>query len=141
MTPSPLGRIGRLAALLLAGPRAAGVAATGTFTCEIPTEGCVNGEYCRFVGLLMAAIYLLACAAQIATGMFNVDKCQCECIPPYCLYEYDGSCSLPSGACENPWKDCTRGVDCPWVRRRGGRVARRAPTRVAAAPSLLTHDP
>jgi len=59
--------------------------------CEIPTEGCKN-------------------------GMYNVKKCACECIPPYCPYVLGGGdCTLPSADCGgNPWGDCKRGLDCPW---------------------------
>mmetsp|Transcript_21705 Transcript_21705/g.45857 ORF Transcript_21705/g.45857 Transcript_21705/m.45857 type:complete len:724 (-) Transcript_21705:324-2495(-) len=59
------------------------------FTCDMPSNGCTN-------------------------GMYNVHKCACECIPPYCPWT-DGTCTLPSGNCGgNPWKDCERGVSCPW---------------------------
>ena len=61
-----------------------------TFYCDIPTDGCLN-------------------------GMFNVELCECECIPPYCRWT-DGTCTSPSGNCGgNPWEGCSRGVDCPWV--------------------------
>lgn len=61
------------------------------FTCDIPTNGCTN-------------------------GMFNVDECVCECIPPYCPFpDKYGDCTNPSNACGgNKWLNCERGVNCPW---------------------------
>ena len=57
------------------------------FNCEIPSNGCTN-------------------------GMFNQAKCECECIPPFCP-DQNGNCFVASG-CTNPWKDCTKGINCPW---------------------------
>jgi hypothetical protein len=59
------------------------------FVCDIPTAGCTN-------------------------GMFNQDKCECECISPFCP-DINGDCLNPSNSCGgNPWASCTRGEDCPW---------------------------
>lgn len=73
-----------------AGAVGVGVGVRGQgFLCDIPTAGCTN-------------------------GMFNRDKCECECIPPFCP-DWFGDCTNPTGACGgNPWSDCARGVDCPW---------------------------
>lgn len=72
------------ASVLLASPPAA-----AQFLCDIPTNGCTN-------------------------GMFNQEKCECECIPPYCP-DWFGDCTNPTGSCGgNPWEECTRGEDCPW---------------------------
>ena len=47
-------------------------------------------------------------------GMFNYDKCLCECIKPFCP-DANGDCVLPTDNCGgNPWAGCTRGLDCPW---------------------------
>jgi len=47
-------------------------------------------------------------------GMFNYEKCVCECIKPYCP-DANGDCVVPLDNCGgNPWEGCTRGVNCPW---------------------------
>jgi hypothetical protein len=45
-------------------------------------------------------------------GMFNQEKCTCECILPFCP-DASGQCSA-AGGCADPWEDCERGVNCPW---------------------------
>jgi len=45
-------------------------------------------------------------------GMFNQEKCACECILPFCP-DASGQCTA-TGGCANPWEDCERGVNCPW---------------------------
>jgi hypothetical protein len=58
-------------------------------TCEAPSTGC---KY----------------------GMFNYEKCACECIQPFCP-DANGDCVLPLNNCGgNPWQTCIRGVNCPW---------------------------
>jgi len=58
-------------------------------TCEAPSAGC---KY----------------------GMFNYEKCACECIQPFCP-DANGDCVLPLNNCGgNPWQNCIRGVNCPW---------------------------
>lgn len=63
------------------------IASGNEFLCDIPTAGCAN-------------------------GMFNQVTCSCDCIPPFCP-DALGNC-LVSGTCEDPWKNCTRGKNCPW---------------------------
>lgn len=65
------------------------VSAQLKLSCEAPSKGCTY-------------------------GMWNFDKCLCECIQPFCP-DANGDCVLPLDNCGgNPWRDCTRGVDCPW---------------------------
>ncbi|KAL7461262.1 hypothetical protein ACHAXS_001683, partial [Conticribra weissflogii] len=49
-------------------------------------------------------------------GLWNENKCECECIPPYCPDTY-GQCAA-TWVCNptNPWFNCVRGIDCPWWR-------------------------
>lgn len=57
--------------------------------CEAPSQGCTY-------------------------GMFNYEKCLCECIKPFCR-DANGDCVVPLDNCGgNPWSGCTRGVNCPW---------------------------
>mmetsp|Transcript_3002 Transcript_3002/g.5524 ORF Transcript_3002/g.5524 Transcript_3002/m.5524 type:complete len:271 (-) Transcript_3002:160-972(-) len=73
---------------LLAAAATAGLV-QGQFVCDIPTSGCTN-------------------------GMFNQALCECECISPFCP-DMNGDCMNPSKNCGgNKWKQCTRGVNCPW---------------------------
>lgn len=58
------------------------------FVCDIPTNGCTN-------------------------GMFNQALCECHCIPPFCA-DRNGDCTIQDDCGEVKWKDCTRGVNCPW---------------------------
>ncbi len=59
------------------------------FRCDVPTHGCTN-------------------------GMFNRALCECQCIPPFCA-DQNGDCTDPSQDCGDvKWRDCTRGVNCPW---------------------------
>lgn len=59
------------------------------YVCDIPSNGCTN-------------------------GIFNQGSCDCECIPPFC-HDAHGDCTVPSSNCGgNPWKDCTKGINCPW---------------------------
>ncbi len=47
-------------------------------------------------------------------GMWNYDKCICECIKPFCR-DANGDCVVPLDNCGgNPWEGCERGVNCPW---------------------------
>mmetsp|Transcript_34059 Transcript_34059/g.69513 ORF Transcript_34059/g.69513 Transcript_34059/m.69513 type:complete len:677 (+) Transcript_34059:234-2264(+) len=65
------------------------VSTTSAQQCEAPSSGCTY-------------------------GMFNYEKCICECIKPYCP-DANGDCVVPLDNCGgNPWEDCTRGVNCPW---------------------------
>ena len=48
-------------------------------------------------------------------GLFNQEKCACDCIPPYCP-DLTGDCTNPSNRCDNPWTECEKGVDCPWFK-------------------------
>jgi len=77
-----------------------------------------------FIRLLLAALIAtvsaqleLSCEAPsngCTYGLWNFDKCLCECIQPFCP-DANGDCVLPLDNCGgNPWRDCTRGVDCPW---------------------------
>lgn len=82
--PAPMTALRRLVATATL----AGVV-LGQFVCDTPTNGCSN-------------------------GMFNKQKCECECISPFCP-DAGGDCSTPTDDCGgNPWVDCERGVDCPW---------------------------
>eukprot|EP00985_Skeletonema_marinoi_P011478 scaffold5466_cov175-Skeletonema_marinoi.AAC.1 len=65
------------------------VSTTSAQQCEAPSAGCTY-------------------------GMFNYEKCVCECIKPFCP-DANGDCVVPLDNCgSNPWEDCTRGVNCPW---------------------------
>ena len=47
-------------------------------------------------------------------GMWNYDKCLCECIKPFCP-DANGDCVVPISNCGgNPWVGCIRGLNCPW---------------------------
>mmetsp|Transcript_17330 Transcript_17330/g.27165 ORF Transcript_17330/g.27165 Transcript_17330/m.27165 type:complete len:709 (+) Transcript_17330:76-2202(+) len=71
--------------------------------------------------LLSAAVVSTASAQQCEApsqgctyGMFNYEKCLCECIKPFCR-DANGDCVVPLDNCGgNPWEDCVRGVNCPW---------------------------
>ena len=74
-----------------------------------------------FISLLLTALVSTASAQRCEApsngctyGMFNYDKCECECINPFCP-DANGDCVVPTGNCGgNPWAGCTRGLDCPW---------------------------
>eukprot|EP00986_Skeletonema_menzelii_P011769 scaffold6178_cov143-Skeletonema_menzelii.AAC.3 len=74
-----------------------------------------------FIPLLSTALISTASAQRCEApsngctyGMFNYDKCICECIKPFCP-DANGDCVVPLDNCGgNPWEGCTRGVDCPW---------------------------
>eukprot|EP00984_Skeletonema_dohrnii_P021298 scaffold10604_cov114-Skeletonema_dohrnii-CCMP3373.AAC.2 len=74
-----------------------------------------------FILLLSTAIISTASAQQCEApstgctyGMFNYEKCECECIQPFCP-DSNGDCVVPLDNCGgNPWEGCTRGLDCPW---------------------------
>eukprot|EP00984_Skeletonema_dohrnii_P036555 scaffold37647_cov161-Skeletonema_dohrnii-CCMP3373.AAC.1 len=74
-----------------------------------------------FILLLSTALVSTASAQQCEApssgctfGMFNYEKCVCECIKPYCP-DANGDCVVPLDNCGgNPWEGCTRGVSCPW---------------------------
>mmetsp|Transcript_5384 Transcript_5384/g.7853 ORF Transcript_5384/g.7853 Transcript_5384/m.7853 type:complete len:672 (+) Transcript_5384:214-2229(+) len=74
-----------------------------------------------FILLLSTAIISTASAQQCEApssgctyGMFNYEKCECECIKPFCP-DSNGDCVVPLDNCGgNPWEGCTRGLDCPW---------------------------
>lgn len=71
--------------------------------------------------LLSTAVISTASAQQCEApsngctyGMFNFEKCICECIKPFCR-DANGDCVVPLDNCGgNPWEDCVRGVNCPW---------------------------
>ncbi|KAL7535797.1 hypothetical protein ACHAXR_006736 [Thalassiosira sp. AJA248-18] len=47
-------------------------------------------------------------------GIFNLAKCECDCIPPFC-HDSVGDCTILSNDCgDNPWIDCEQGFHCPW---------------------------
>jgi len=53
-------------------------------------------------------------SSECGYGLWNVYSCQCDCIKPFCR-DGNGDCYVPGGSCdENPFKDCTNSVDCPW---------------------------
>ena len=54
--------------------------------------------------------------ATCINGLWNEDRCKCECIPPFCP-DIFGTCSAPLNNCGgNPWVNCVRGKNCPWWR-------------------------
>ena len=63
--------------------------------CPIPTAGCQN-------------------------GMFSQTKCHCECRQPFCPDDFGTCTQKQSGCTENPWANCSPGIDCPWYIRSGG---------------------
>lgn len=45
-------------------------------------------------------------------GIFSMETCGCQCIPPYCP-DLMGDCTQPTNSCGgNPWTECVKGVDC-----------------------------
>jgi len=45
-------------------------------------------------------------------GIFSMETCGCQCIPPYCP-DLIGDCTQPTNSCGgNPWTECVKGVDC-----------------------------
>ena len=58
-------------------------------SCPSPAQGCVN-------------------------GLWSVEKCVCECIPPFC-HNSELECLQTGCTSEgNPWGDCIPGSNCPW---------------------------
>ena len=45
-------------------------------------------------------------------GLWNDDKCRCDCIPPFC-YDPLFMCAS-AGSCPDPFAGCTVDVDCPY---------------------------
>ena len=85
------------------------------------TSNMMNMAKLFFVLLLLTALISAASAQRCEPpsngctyGMYNYDKCLCECIKPFCP-DANGDCVLPTDNCGgNPWEGCTRGLDCPW---------------------------
>jgi len=54
-------------------------------------------------------------SAGCTNGLWNEKECKCECITPYCTDIFGACASIGTcGTPQNPWSECTKGVDCPW---------------------------
>ncbi|KAL7470365.1 hypothetical protein ACHAXS_010581 [Conticribra weissflogii] len=47
-------------------------------------------------------------------GLWNEEKCECDCIPPYCRHDLGECSALFTCTAINPWANCEPGLNCPW---------------------------